>query len=97
MKYMEIIYLRSASEHYPKVELCLKDIDRSIDNEINPISIEIYRNFNVDTDWSILLKNEKKEANIQKSSLGLHLAALFKEFGLIHHSIWIIKENKAVL
>ncbi len=97
MKYLEMIYLRSTSEHYPKVKLCLKDIDLSRSNKVNPVSIDIYRNFNVATDWSIILKNEKEEADIQKSSLGLHLAELLREFGMIHHSIWVIEKSKEVL
>ena len=89
MKWLETIELRSASKHHTLVERTLADLTTGAHQEVKPQAISEYRNLTVETDWSIHLHYESERENICKSPLGLRLAAALKEFGLVHHSVWV--------
>ncbi|MCP5108216.1 MAG: hypothetical protein GY950_32825 [bacterium] len=84
MKWLEIIELRSVGKHQAQVEKGLADLTAGAEPEIN-----VYRNLTVSTDWSIHLHYESNRDDIRESPLGLRLAAALREFGLVHHSVWL--------
>ena len=89
MKWLEIIELRSVSKPHALVEQDLADLTAGADQESKPRAIDVYRNLTVETDWGIHLHYESERQDICQSPLGLCLAAALKEFGLVHHSVWI--------
>lgn len=84
MKWLEIIELRSVGKHQAQVEKGLADLTAGAGPEIN-----VYRSLTVNTDWSIHLHYESDRDDIRESSLGLRMAEALREFGLIHHSVWV--------
>jgi len=51
--------------------------------------VKLYRNAAVTTDLCLSLHWERKSLPVQGSSLGLCVAENLKEFGLVHHSVWV--------
>lgn len=84
MKWLEIIELRSVGKHQAQVEQGLADLTAGANTQIN-----VYRNLTVNTDWSIHLHRESNRDDIHKSPLGLRMAEALREFGLVHHSVWV--------
>ena len=84
MKWLEIIELRSVGKHRAQVEQGLADLTAGADPEVN-----VYRNLTVNTDWSIHLQYESDQDDIRESPLGLRMAAALREFGLVHHCVWV--------
>ncbi len=94
MNWLEIIELRSVSKQHALVEQDLVDLAAGADREFKPQAIDVYRHSTVETDWSIHLHYQSEREDVCESSLGLRLAAALKEFGLVHHSVWIGKYRK---
>ena len=94
MKWLEIIELRSAGRNRTLLESQLQNV---ISNEVNQVpkqqTIKVYNHLAVETDFSIHLLHDSKEADIGGSPLGLRLASALKEFGLVNHSIWVERHN----
>lgn len=93
MKWLEIIELRSSGNQV-LLESNLKRLINEVSQGVKDQSIKIYNRVSIDTDFSIHICNESKEADIRGSSLGLRLASTLKEFGLINHSVWVERFNK---
>jgi len=55
--------------------------------------VKIYRHAALETDLSVHLHWESERPERNGSALGLRLAQAFKEFGLVHHSIWVEKKE----
>jgi len=94
MKWLEIIELRSVSKHHALVEQDLADLAAGADQEVKPQVINVYRHLTVETDWSIHLHYQSEREDVCESPLGLRLAAALKEFGLVHHGVWVEKYKK---
>jgi hypothetical protein len=89
MKWLEIIELRSVGNNLKLLEPELKHLIEELNIESEQRAIVIYNRLAVDSDFSIHLFHDSKEADINGSSLGAHLVSTLKEFGLINHSVWI--------
>lgn len=48
----------------------------------------IYRNGQVDSDWSICLRYPSGE-KVEKSPLAINLAEILRPAGLVNHSVWL--------
>jgi hypothetical protein len=85
MKWLEIIELRAARidkkllSH--KIAL-LKDESR------DKISVKIYKNARVETDWCIHLLYESETLNPRGSEIAIRLKESLKELGMINYGIW---------
>jgi len=89
MKCLEIITLRSATK--PE-EMVIRDLVKKMeasDTEGQAPALVLYRNASVGNDISIHLQRETGNGHPEKSPMGLQLARLFSEYGLVSHSIWI--------
>lgn len=93
MKWLEVIELRSASSNLKNFEPRLKTLMEELHNETKMRKIIIYNRFSIDSDYSIHIHHDTNEAEINRSPMGLHLAAILKELGLVNHTVWI--ENKS--
>ena len=52
------------------------------------VGAELYVNNHVETDWSIYLYRNRREAPPSKTRLGLTIAEAFGALGLVNHSVW---------
>ena len=89
MTYLEIITLRSATN--PE-KTTIRDLVKQIgagDITERPLGLRLYRNASVGNDVSVHIQRAAANGNSGKSPLGLQLARLFAEYGLVSHSLWI--------
>ena len=89
MKYLEIITLRSATN--PEM-ITIKGLVKKIkagDVAEGLLELRLYQNASVENDISVHIQREAPNGYPGKSPLGLQLARLFREYGLVSHSLWI--------
>ena len=55
---------------------------------------QFFRHATLKRDISLHLLYEGSEEKVKKSELGIQLAALFKEFGLVNHSLWVLEDDQ---
>ena len=89
MKWIELIQLRSVNSNRKLLESKLQRIILEVDKKRKKKAIVAYSRASIDTDFSIHILHESKKVEDGGSRLGLSLVAALKEFGLVHHSIWI--------
>ena len=94
MKWLEIIELRSTERNRASVESKLQKLTNEVNKETERRVIKVYSHVALDSDFSIHLIHDSKEADINGSSLGLNLVSTLKEFGLINHSVWTEEFSK---
>jgi len=92
MHSIEIITLRAA---------CGKKVDHRFmglldaEGDIDDLKeVRIYFHADLDTDMSIHLHWQTDEPIRQRSTFGIRLAQLLKDYGLINHDLWIEEERK---
>jgi hypothetical protein len=86
MKWLEVIQLRSAGKapRFPREVLSMVEGD-----PVRWVKIEGFRHAALETDWSLHLYWESEHPEPHGSPIGLRLAQMLKEFGLVHHSVWV--------
>lgn len=94
MKWVEIIELRSDNRNTLFLEQQLKGLSMGLKKNNVLKAIEVYSRAAVDSDFSIHLLHDSKNADINGSPLGLLLALTLKEFGLVSHKVWIEKYHE---
>ena len=94
MKWLEIIELRSVGKNRKFLEQDLKSLIEELNKETEQRTTKVYSRVVVDSDFSIHLLHDSKEADINGSPLGFQLVSTLKEFGLINHSVWVEQFNK---
>ena len=93
MKWLEIIELRSVESNRTLLESQLQSLINEVNQEARQQKIKVYSHITVETDFSIHLYHDSKEADISGSPLGQRLASALKEFGLVNHSVWVDRYN----
>jgi hypothetical protein len=93
MKWLEIIELRSVDKNKKFLEQALKVLMEDLNQEVEQLAIKVFCRVNVDSDFSIHLLHDSKEADVNGSALGLQLVSYLKEYGLINHSVWVEKHS----
>lgn len=89
MKWTEIITVRTAGTPGKDVIAnILSDIGTSARGE-SPLMIKLFSHATVESDLSIHIQWEASRMDRRKSSIGLELAGLLGDFGLVNHSVWI--------
>lgn len=88
MDWLEIIYLRSHTER--EKESAMAAFRHLLPPARNAAlkKIVLFQNRQVATDLSIYIFWRGRASGVQKSPLGLQLAAAFADFGQINHSVW---------
>lgn len=93
MRWIEVINLRSYGK---QLEMLGPELLESLRVEALPTGLlqtKTYRHATVDTDLSIHLYWESRDAEKDGSPMGLQLVEAFKPLGLVHHSVWIEEEK----
>jgi hypothetical protein len=89
MDCLEIIALRSSTIPDPEDLIRLvKHIEASHGAE-ETIALRFFQHATVENDFSVHIRRKTTGGRPDKSALGLQLAHLFSEFGLVSHSVWI--------
>ena len=88
MNYLEIIELRSSNKNDQILSERLTRFIDDLNRESENYSLKLYRHATVGTDWSVHLHYQLEINTTSPSKLGLKIAPVLKEFGLVHHSIW---------
>ncbi len=89
MKWVEIIYLRSAGSRQKHLIDELKDQTEAIRQSPDITNMEIFHRHNLDSDLMIMIQGESTAAHHKENGLGLHLESLLKAFGLVNRSLWM--------
>lgn len=96
MRWLEILTLRAAGNRLELLDRELLKIISEIDNQNSLLEMRLYRHAAVGTDLSFHLHWESTRVERGGSSLGLQLAHVMEEFGLINHSVWVEEERKQI-
>ena len=86
MKTLEIIHLRLAGE---SPQTLVEAIRKSVGSEPDPVAVRIYRHARLETDLAVHLHRDVAERNDGASDVGIRLAALLREYGMVEHSVWV--------
>lgn len=89
MKWIEMIQLRSADSNREILKSKLQRLIDEADSKRKGRVIMAFSRVSIDTDFSIHIFHDAEDVENGGSSLGLRLASALKEFGLVHHSIWM--------
>lgn len=89
MKWLEVIKLRIAEKDQEPAEKIIMKLIKDVSNNSSMRDIKFYRNASVGNDLSINLHWKSGKVDPQGSATGLCLVHLFKDFGLVSHSVWV--------
>ena len=85
MKTLEIIHLRFAGETPQNL---VEIIREAIGSEGELIDIRFYRHTKLDNDLAVHLTRETSKGESGPSQVGVGVAALLKDYGMVAHSVW---------
>ena len=86
MKTLEIIHLRLAGD---SPQTLIDAIRKSIGSEPALMETRVYRHTRLRTDLAVHLRREATRRNDCASDIGIRLAALLREYGMVEHSVWV--------
>lgn len=85
MKTLEIIHLRLTGENPENLETMIR---KCIGTEFEKMEIRIYRNGKLASDLAVHLIRDVDENDRGASDVGIRLAAMLRDHGMVYHSIW---------
>jgi hypothetical protein len=85
MKTLEIIHLRLAGLN---PQTLVDVIRKSTDSENDPMDVRIYRHTRLEADLAVHLHREIAGESVHTSDLGVRLASVLREHGMVEHSVW---------
>ncbi len=91
MKWLEVIKLRSAGKNFESLKESLLSSDKFSQPAL--VEMKTYHHAALETDLSVHLHWESTRLEQNGSALGLRLVQVFKELGLVDHSVWVEKEK----
>ena len=93
MKWIEIITIYSAPGVRNKKIIGLLAKFTHQESKPSLKKITIYRHSKLENELSIMIYWESEKANADKSTLGLRIAEIVKEFGMINHYEWVEEKS----
>ncbi len=90
MNWIEVISIRlSKQEDVPKLLRVFHDIKAARNKPLETnVSIKLYQNKNIESDWTIYLCQESPGEQANKTPLGHAIIEAIRPFGLMNHSVW---------
>ncbi|MCI5139016.1 MAG: hypothetical protein D3922_11525 [Candidatus Electrothrix sp. AR1] len=88
MKWLEIIELRSVTKDKNTLTSQIEQILCELKQDFKEKNVQSYSRIQVETDYSIHLFHEAEIIDPCGSDIGLRLATILKDYGLVNHSIW---------
>lgn len=89
MTCLEIITLRFATKLEKRTIRDLVKQMGTVNRAECPVGLKVYRNPAIGNDISVHIQRKASNGDPGKSALGLQVARLFSEYGLVSHSVWI--------
>ena len=89
MKWAEVITVRSTGKASKALASTVTELMADAARQNRNEGIRAFHREKIDTDYCIVLFHEAQKARSGGSELGLRLVAAFKEFGMVHHAVWI--------
>jgi len=89
MKWIEIIYVRSAGAQQKTLMKELKKHIDAIADTPDITELKLYRHLILKNDLVIMFHGQSNRLDAYENPLGLHLEDLLKEYGLVNRSVWV--------
>ncbi|MFC1651220.1 hypothetical protein ACFL2X_06585 [Candidatus Latescibacterota bacterium] len=89
MRWLEIIELRSTTSNWETMATQIQQMITDLNKDTENKSLTAYSHAMIENDFSIHLTHESCGVEKNGSSLGLHLASVLREYGMVKHSVWI--------
>jgi hypothetical protein len=89
VKWLEIIHIRTTEN---KSELLIGELTRllsDIREETDELQIVLLRHATLPIDLGLHLIHHLDQRPPRKSDIGFRISSAMKEFGLVHHSVWV--------
>lgn len=91
MATLEIIEIRSHASMRSGLETELCSIAANVENEEDPGRMRVYQHGVMDADFSVHIMWPAQQISAQGSAIGLRLMRALREYGLLHHSVWVLR------
>lgn len=88
MKWIEMIMVRTRGNGEEILDATLRGAMNRLVNEAEVEGIRVFGREKLTSDFCLVIFHSRKKLREGGSTLGLHLAAAFKEFGFVNHTIW---------
>ncbi|MEN8193655.1 MAG: hypothetical protein ABFS12_12610 [Bacteroidota bacterium] len=89
MHWLEIIELRTVDKNLEILKEEFKNLIKEVEKATKREGIKTYSNEMIDTDFCVHLFHDSEKVDKGGSPLALHIVSALKEYGLVHHKIWI--------
>ncbi|HGY54517.1 MAG TPA: hypothetical protein ENK44_02325 [Caldithrix abyssi] len=93
MTRLDIIELRTVRKNREAVEAFLWRWQTQVLAERKALLVKIYRQAELETDFSIHVQYDSKTQDADVCILGERLASDLKDFGLVNHTVWVEQET----
>ena len=84
-----MIQLRSVDRDRGLLKEKLQNLIVEFEQKAKKEKIKVYSRIWIDTDFGIQLFHESETVESGGSHIGVRLATALKEFGMVHHSVWV--------
>jgi hypothetical protein len=88
MKWSEVIMVRASDSNAEILAKTLYDLMSDLARSAEDDDIRIFHRENIETDICIVLFHRGEKMDTGGSPLALRIVAVFKEIGLVHHTVW---------
>lgn len=96
MESIEIIRLRTQPDVEPSVIRSLKDIIRHFNGMPGLNEARIYSHTAVPGDVSLHIMWDTVQGMLTESEIGLRIAETLAEYGILDHTVWLMKGGRAL-
>ncbi len=97
MTRLDIIELRTVQKNREAAEAFLTRWQTQVLAERKALLVKIYRQAELETDFSIHVQYDSKTQDADVRILGGRLASDLKDFGLVNHTVWVERETEKKL
>jgi hypothetical protein len=93
MMWLEVIHVRVADQELDRlIPIFTQLIDEIRENE-SCRKVKLFRRALLKTDVCLHLYHDSENSQDTGSSVGLHLAAALKQFGMVNHTVWMVSDQ----
>ena len=93
MKWIEFLKVQAAGTQGQRATPELSELIADIREKPGLVEADIYGHATVYGDFAVLLLWNTEQPPQEGSMAGLNLKQILKTYGLVNHTVWIIKEN----
>ena len=90
MKWIEIIRVQAAGT---QEQATLLEFTADLKKIPGLVEVDVYDQASAYGDFAVLLQWDTEQPQQEGSMEGLNLKQILKTFGLVNHTVWIVREN----